>query len=141
MRLLRHLLDTGIEPVSADYHSAILPTKLIQLISERSPNPLLGRGPPLVTIQNPKHIRHTEIMNTCDQQDLKTRLCRPIGYPQGEDSTYGVCSSLSLAKECSTVELNHTCCSRLPRWSVSALLGAHVKRREGQVKSKRVRRP
>lgn len=118
MRLLRHLLDTGIEPVSADYHSAILPTKLIQLISERSPNSLLGRGPPLVTIQNPKHIRRTEIMNTCDQQDLKTRLCRPIGYPQGEDSTYGVCSSLSHAKECSIVELNHTCCSRLPRWSV-----------------------
>lgn len=54
----------------------------------RNPNSLLGRGPPLVIIQNPKRIRHTEIMNTCDQQDLGTRLCRPIGYPQGEDSTY-----------------------------------------------------
>ena len=51
------------------YHSAILPTKLIQLKSERNSNSLLdlGRGPPLVIIQNPKHIRRTEIMNTCDQ--------------------------------------------------------------------------
>lgn len=81
-------LGTGIEPVSADYHSAILPTKLTQLMGGRNPNSLLGRGPPLVIIQNPKRIRHTEIMNTCDQQDLGTRLCRPIGYPQGEDSTY-----------------------------------------------------
>ena len=53
------------------YHSAILPTKLIQLMSERNSNSLLGRSPPLVIIQNPKHIRRTEIMNTCDQQDLK----------------------------------------------------------------------
>ena len=60
-------LFEGHDPSSFPYHGKILPGKLKELKEKAS----VGRGPPLVIIQNPKHIRCAAIMNTCDQQDLK----------------------------------------------------------------------